>query len=436
LRKLWIAVVVGVVLVALSMVVWVFVTMPHAPSRLYAPLTAGQRALLLHVPSSAESFALIGTAGAVYERLAANPITAGPLESWAAQQQMPSPRLALGRADIVAWKSGKTVGYAVRPDPVRRLLLRIYQLVGAELEARWEGDTLLVDAPPEPTLDAAEIDRLLAFGAGLPAANILVVQRESARGAFPPLPRPVLTSVEIGVRDVALTSRAVRPADETAMVAPHQIALSRSALLAAGFQKPPAAINDLNRLFGGKVSGLMEDGGSLALYEIDTHKLVPRPAGVIAVPPTADSAATFNAFAGAMFPSFLSRDMSDTSHRTSHGVDIVSRQGLGYRVETARTPSDLLLAFDRSSIEAFITDDVERSATTSRWVVRIDPARLVPILQALGNNPGFRFAAPKLARSAQDLRGWAGYLTPASRIDGTLIDNGPYLELRASITSK
>ena len=63
----------------------------------------------------------------------------------------------------------------------------------------------------------------------------------------------------------------------------------------------------------------------------------------------------------------------------------------------------------------------------------IEMARIIPILQKLAGNPGFRLAAPKLYRSAKDLDRWIGALEGASQIEAADSVDGEVEELRVRV---
>src|SRR5438874_1446241 len=85
-------------------------------------------------------------------------------------------------------------------------------------------------------------------------------------------------------------AEATRPASEPltapATPIPPRVAskFARGALMSAWFAAAPRAVDDLNRLFGAKVSLLVSDGGQIVLYEVDSRKLLPRPRGVFVLP--------------------------------------------------------------------------------------------------------------------------------------------------------
>src|SRR5260370_1242543 len=106
---------------------------------------------------------------------------------------------------------------------------------------------------------------------------------QAGRGLpFPPTAGPAGTSLQIRGSDMVLTSRA---SNESATPAgPLQARLPRAAMMTFAFASPPRSLSDLNRLLGAKVAGLLDGGGALAIYDVDTHKLIPPPLAVI-VPP-------------------------------------------------------------------------------------------------------------------------------------------------------
>jgi hypothetical protein len=155
-------------------------------------------------------------------------------------------------------------------------------------------------------------------------------------------------------------------------------------VLSVAFTTPPRIIADLNRLFGTKISDLFADGGMLCVYDVDTRKFLPRPIGVLVFP--------------------------DSPQR---------RADVGSIARTAVKDGNLLVSFDRS-IDQFENDQFDAAPNPgNQWTVRIDPARLVPILNGLNQNLGLRIVAPRLYRSAHDLDGWISGLEQAKVIDAS-----------------
>ena len=188
----------------------------------------------------------------------------------------------------------------------------------------------------------------------------------------------------------------------------------RGALLTATFTEAPRIVEDLNRLFGSKVSPLLANGGSIAIYDIDPRKLLPRLLGVIAVP--ADDARR------AAFQAFVDRA----------GV----AEAVGVRTRTAEKDGQLLLSFD-DSIETYLKDAFDPGRwPANRWAVRMDAQRLAPIVRQLSESIGLRVAAPRLFRSARDLERWIGGLERATIIEAADSDDGASEVLRVRITAK
>jgi hypothetical protein len=331
--------------------------------------------LIQQIPASAESFAIIPTAAALDAKLHANPITRVALEKWRANQPLPQPWM-IGGADLVAWKNGGTTRYFLHLDSFRAMVVRMF------------GHGSMVTLPAEQPLDSASVAEIADLAARLPPGDALVVQRESARGAYPPIGRPAVTSVSVTPTEIRLTSVAAgfSPPEGGLKAAPTPH-FPRSAMLSAAFSSPPRLLRDLDRIFGAKISDIFTDGGLVCVYDVDLRKLLPRPLGVIAVP-------------------------DDRKRRAT--VD-----SLGNFVRTGAKDGMLLLSFDHS-IEQYQKDVFDQPTSVgNQWTMRIDPPRLVPVLNDLGQNLGLRIAAPRLFRSARDLDQWISGLEQAKVIEAS-----------------
>jgi hypothetical protein len=188
----------------------------------------------------------------------------------------------------------------------------------------------------------------------------------------------------------------------------------RGALLSATFTEAPKVVDDLNRLFGTKVSPLLENGGAIAIYDVDARKLLPRPLGVIAVP-------------------------ADDARRAAF-QEIVDRakvaEAVGVRARTGEKDGQLLLSFD-DSIDTYLKDAFEPARwPAGRWAVRMDAQRMAPVVRQLSESIGLRVAAPRLFRSARDLNRWIGGLERASTIEAADSDEGASEVLKVRITAK
>lgn len=390
MRKLVVAILAFVAVVA-AIAIYFFATTPRRSAGVRFPLNDAQRALVAQVPQSAESFALIPAAAALEGKLRANPITRDAVESWEEKHSMPA-RWMLGGADLLLWRdAGGGTRYLVHADPLRALFVR--------------------NDPAGDPMDAAERDAILGLAASLPPGDAFVVQRAESRGAFPPIARPAVSSVTVNSDAIELTSIAQATGDGQAATGAR---FPRGAMLTATFASAPRIVEDLNRLFGTKVSLLLENGGTVAIYDVDTGKLLPRPLGVIAVPADDARRAAFSAFV----------DRAQVA------------EAVGVRVRTGEKDGQLLLSFD-DSLDTYLKDAMEPARwPANRWAVRIDAQRLAPVLHQLAGSIGLRVAAPRLFRSARDLERWIGGLERASTIEAADSNEGAHEVLKVRVTAK
>jgi hypothetical protein len=414
--RTFLVVVLVVFLLVGATVVYLIATTPKESAGVRLPLSPSQRALIATVPASAESFALIPNAAGLETKLRANPVTREALESYRERVILPSPWM-LGGADVLAWRSGKATTYFVRLDAVRSLLAHIYLMVAGDA-----GSTrVLINASDEQPIAPAEIDSLLALGATLPPGEALVVQREESRGAFPPIGRPALSVVTISPATIDIAS--VGPAASAGRVeapaglpAPHRY--PRGAILTAAFSSPPRLMDEMNRLVGTKASGLLRDGGAVALYALDADKLLPRPREVLILPASPERRAALDQFVREAVPRGLG-------------------QVIGFHIDTAEVNGELLIAFDDDSIAKYRNDTFDApSLSGNTWSVRVDPQRALPMLEQVSDNPGLRLIAPRLFRSARDLGDWIEHLKSARSVEAAASTTGTAEQLRVRISSK
>jgi hypothetical protein len=387
-----------------AVVVYLLATTPKEARPLRFPLTAGQTQLLGHVPADAEAYALVPSPVVLMGKLVANPITRDPVTKWTDEHALP-PASMLGRADAVVWKSGKVTSYAVRFDPVRAVIVRLWTMF-SHVDARWAGRTLIINGGA-PAATATPVE--LSAAAGLPEGDAFVVQRREARGAFPPIGRPALTSVRINAKDIDITSRAAT-SEPAAPVRP-AVLLPASAMLSVAFTEPPQVLGDIDRLLAADIDALVGNGGTLALYRIDTGTLLPRPFMAIAVPANEATRATVARYEDAI-------------------------RMVGQQVEQN---GELVVAFDRNTAGIYIKDartPMPWPTSDSRWALRLDPGRLIPVLRKVGDNPALRFATPRIHRGARDLRRWMGSLEHAASVEAASSVTGGHEELRVRVVSK
>lgn len=399
-----------IVLAAVGAVaVYLVATTPQDAPPLRAPLTASQQELIARVPAEAEGYALVSAPAVLLARLEMNPITREAVLHWTADHALP-PKAMLGAADAVVWKSGKSTSYAVHFDPVRALIVRIWTMF-SDAEARWDGRTLIIgesqDAPLSPPAE-------ILMAEGLPEGDVFVVQRRESRGAFPPMPRPAITSVRVASDQIDIVSRAPLGGDADLpaggdAAAPAVHSLPTTALLAFAFTNPPRVIGDVDRLVAADIDDLVGSGGAIAVYGVNTGTLVPRPYMAIAVPADDEHRATLRKY-----------------------DDVIAMVG-----ETAEANGELVVAFDRRSIPLYLKDGRKPMPwPANRWSMRVDPPRLIPVLRKIGDNPAIRLATPRIHRGARDLRRWMGSLEQAHSIEAAASVIGGFEELRVRVASK
>lgn len=398
-----------VILLALLAVIgaaaaYLIVTTPKSAQPLRFPLTDSHRQLLSRVPASADTFALIPSAALLHGKLLANPVTRDPVLKWTHEHELPRPWM-LGGADLAVWKSGKVTSYAVRLDSFRALFVRAWLLMSSNADARWDGSTLIMHeaAPAAP----ASLDDVLRLAAALPEGDLLVVQREGGRGAFPPIARPAVTSVRVAPSEITLVSRAA--SDDTAQQREIRPRFPRGAMLSAAFAAPPRILGDFDRLMNADLNRIVAEGGSIALYDFDDGTFIPRPKGVIAVP------------------------ANEQSRQQMRSLETVAAL-VG---ETRDTGEQLLVSFDRSSMGLYLKDATEPATwPATQWAVRIAPQRLVPVLRRAGDSTGLRIVAPRVHRAARDLRRWIDVLNHADTVEAAASVAGGVEELRVRVSSK
>jgi hypothetical protein len=403
-RKFILLILVLVVIVG-AVAIFLAATTPRTSDGITLPLPADQRELLSVIPSDADAFALIPTAAAAWKRFESNPITSEAAAKWKSDANLPSPWM-LGAADLVVWRMGDANHYAFRLDPFRALVVRTYLLFSAA-EARVEGSTFLIGPPASgPPMADGVLSSLLDLAPAVPRADALVVQKGDAQ-MFPPIARPAVSAVSVGEREINIVSRA---RDREGIARPvRPVVLPRGAVLSAWFGEPPRIVGDVDRLIPGKISTLLADAGSFVLYDIEGGRLLPRPRGLFVVPSTEQA-----------------RAAAENIRRVAELVG-----------EVEVRDNNILIALDDRSIPAYDAEQFSALALPStEWALRIDPARMVPILHRLGDNLALRFAAPRVYRSVRNLRGWIGHLERAETIEAALARGAGQEELRVRIAAK
>ena len=406
MRKFAIVVLILVV-VAAAIAFYLKATTPTTSEGLRFPLNPTQRELIASVPANAEMFALIPTAAVVRAKLIANPVTRDPMLQWAETAQIPRSWM-IGNADLVVWRSGKQTSYAIHLDPFRAAVVRMYLMIGSSVGANVSAGTFLINAGAGTPLGVARADEILALANGFGPADALIVQQGRGSSGFPPIARPSVTAIQIGKDDINLISRAAAKSAAPPPPAVHP-KFPVNALASATFREPPRIVGDLDRLFLARVSHLLDDGGSIVLYDVNAGTLLPRPDGLI------------------------------VAKNTPENQKLVKQIEQPARVfgEIKSTSEALLVSFDKDSMHRYeIENYVDAQWPSNDWAMRLDPKRVVPLLEKLGDNTGLRLAAPRIYRSVRDLRRWIGYLSAAQSLEASHSVGAATEELRVRIASK
>jgi len=291
------------------------------------------------------------------------------------------------------------------------------------------------DASATPASSTSAASELASLSVGLPPADLVVLQREGSRGAFPPIGRPAVTSIRLTGRTILLDSRS-RPEADQAVPAALPFAPPRGAMLSIAMARPPRLAGELNRLFATRVTPLLDQGGMLVVYDVESRSLLPRPMGVVVLRADDAHRAALSAFGDSL--ASMAGSAVNVSRRRVGAVEVETRDAYGLRVETAETRSELLLSFDKSSIERYLASPPPPStgATPAIWTALVIPSLAVPMIDHLSHSPGFRILSPKLYRAAGDLEKWMTALEGASSVEARKDLAGGAERLRVTINAK
>jgi hypothetical protein len=343
----------------------------------------------------------------------------------------------LGSADAVLWRSADGgFGFAARPDSMRRMLLHLYLSVSGRDDLSMENGALVMNAGETGASATPVVSELESLAAGLPPADLLVLQREGSRGAFPPIGRPAVTAIRLTGGSILLDSRSGAGSGEPDIQATLPFAPPAGAMLSIAMARPPRLAGELNRLFAPRVTPLLDQGGMLVVYDVDARSLVPRPVGLVVLRADDPHRAALSAFVGSL--ASMAGSAAAISKRRVGTVEVESRDAYGMRVETAETRSELLLSFDRSSIDRYLAAPARRAVdlTSAVWTAEVIPSIAAPVVGRLSLSPGFRILAPKLYRAASDLQRWMMALQCASGVEVRKDLTGGQQRLRVTIKAK
>lgn len=373
---------------------WIVIPMLVPPAKVSVSNGGEFAELMALAPQDADTVIGVATFGPAWHRY--SPLLA-PIVQAADAEALDRAAWLAGRSPVVTWTTRGDWGAVAEPDPLRRILARIAGSMGLA-PIRVEGNRVLFGTAPEPGGDP--------FG-GLDSSGLeghaFVVHNK--RGGYPPLGRPAISAAVFENGDLAVVSRAAAEPKQVAEMGGEF--LPRSAPISMRFAAPPKALLTLEQAFPVELRAILEDGGMVALYGVETKGLLPRPLLAFSVPADErraksiiqriDRATTQGALG-------LLLGMREANTRTVAGVSIVRREGVGLTIEFAQRPGEFLLAFDRSSLQRLLEDDrIELSPGAAAWEMRAQPRDLLPILEQIQSNTAIRLLAEDFAREAGDL---------------------------------
>ncbi len=434
MRRLLVLILIAVLIIGAAVTVFLVVT--GSPGRGVASAVAGldSHPLLAMVPADATDFAFVPAAAAVWRDAQRNPV-AGPLvTSWSTRPELRHPGLAFGRADVVIWRAGDHVGFAGRVDPLRAALLRIWIAIAGRDDLRVEGQTVAQNLS-EQTIDRGQLERLTALASSLPPADALIWQTERARGSFPPIGRPSVTAVRLTSDGVLIDSTSMQRTDDASAQRALSLRYPEEAVATIAFAASPSFAGELDRLVGARVRPLLERGGTLVIYDVDSRKLIARPLGLLVLAADDAHRAAVTNLMGSL--AGMGRDVVAQSTRRVGSTEITRREILGATVETAEAGGEILISFDRSSMDRYLSGPAETvPAQLAIWVLRGDGSRLAPLLEAASGNPALRFLTPKIFRSTRDANRSIRYLSGARRLVAHKVEGKDGEELHVVLSAK
>lgn len=320
---------------------------------------------------------LIPSAGATLRRLQSNKITRGAVDQIDVMRERPYLPWLIGNGDLVLWRTETESGAIANLDAPRRFL--------AGLSGATVRDGFVVTGPYP--------------GGGFRSP---VIRPNLLAHAFV-LRGPSVSAVTIG-ETIAVRTVAPRDADTPPrLLRRNPVKFPDSAMVAAAFGAAPVLIRKVEETLPVEISSLLERGGVVTLYTLQDERLLPRPRGVIILPVGPSGFGPIRRRLEALSPE-LPFGIASESRREAHGQTVVRRESIGFTLEYTRRGDEVLVAFDKSSIEKYLADTLRQFGAEeggAEWIVRLDPRRLVPALERVADHSGLRVLVPELGRAAE-----------------------------------
>ena len=400
-----------------------FVTLPtmSAPARVNsAEVISKHRAMIGLVPADAEDLILVPAAGSTLRLLRSNSVARDALRQLLPDAEPAALPWALGGGDLVAWRTDQDSGFIVRTDAMRRIVLPLFS------RRISRSGPYLVSGRSSGGFELPDLENVVGH---------LFIIRARGDDGFPPIPAPAITSVEM---DTAIHVRAVSASDSNrSPQLSEAVRLPQSAILTAAFASVPELIRRMEQTLPVEVSPLMERGGMIAIYQLHDDRLMPRPRGVIVVPVTDATFPRYRRQLESLSPE-LPFNLSEQQQREVMGRTVVRRASIGFTLEYTRREGELIIAFDKSSIEKFLTDTVrlvEVGPGGAEWLLLLDPQRLFPALEDMRQHAGLRVLLPDLARALDQFSESVEFVRTASEVVAVKRSSNPGEELEITILS-
>lgn len=381
-------------------------------------LDASSLTMLRMVPADADEITIIPSAAGLLRDLRDHPVTRDWIGDWQARNSGRILPLLLGDADVVAWRRGEESGYVANPDGLRRSLVRMWLAVGRRAEGIRVSEGLLVVGAATQPLPPPDLAEFLAL-AGPLEGHLFFLQRESSESPYPPIERPTVTAASIVENDILLRSRSRSSGPVPSRPLPI-VAFPQNAMLATAAAASPEWLDRLDRVLPVKLTSLLDRGAMLALYRVDEKTLVPRIEGIVILPEGSDPE-QLRSVLDSVVPRISLGGLGEVteSRRMVGGVEVTRREGFGYAIDTASHQGNVLIAFDKASMERYLADSVEPLDLPSDrtvWFVRVRPMMLSNAVDQLQDRKELALLVPDVYESIRELDRWLDYFHGVSSI--------------------
>lgn len=411
---------------------------PGGSERVTLQASPSMLGMLRMVPPDAEELILIPAAAGLLRDLRDHPVTTDWIGEWQSRNSGRMLPLLLGDADVVAWRRGEESGYVANPDGVRRTLVRLWLAAGRQAGGVRVSDGLLsVGGGPAQPVMHPDLPAFVELAGNL-EGHLFFLQRESSPSRYPPLGRPTVTAASITESEIILDSRS-----RSGGVPPGQplpiVAYPRNAMMATAAAASPEWLDRLDRVLPIEITALLDRGAMLALYRVDEKTLVPRVEGIVILP-EGDDPEQLRSVLDSVVPRINLGGLGTIteSRRLVRGVEVTRREGFGYSLDFATHQGHVLIAFDKSSMERYLSDTLERldlPPDRTVWFVRVRPTQLSNAVDQLRDRKELALLVPDVYESIRELDRWLDYFQRVSSIVMARLDEEGYDAVRTTISA-